>query len=289
MNYLNLGCGRRFHSAWTNVNFTSTDPAVIAHNLTQGIPFPDAAFEVVYHSHLLEHFPKAEAPAFLRECYRVLGPQGILRIAVPDLEQIIRSYIFALEQALDGSPEAADNYDWLLLELFDQMVRNHSGGDMAAYLRQPDLPNEAFILKRLGTEAKNLIATGRQPQPVSPPNPWFKRTFRLLYRLLRDSGYRYETLLKCILNPTDHQALQIGRFRKSGEVHQWMYDRYSLEQLLAQCGFVNIMQRTAIESYISDWSQFNLDTEPDDSIYKPDSLYLEAIKPSLIFEDNEKR
>jgi hypothetical protein len=28
------------------------------------------------------------------------------------------------------------------------------------------------------------------------------------------------------------------------------------------------------------WSQFNLDTEPDGIVYKPDSLYLEVIKPA---------
>lgn len=279
MNYLNLGCGSRFHPAWTNVNFTSTDPAVIAHNLTQGIPFADASFDVLYHSHLLEHFPKVEAPAFLKECYRVLRTQGIIRIAVPDLEQIIRSYIFALEQALAGAQEAAENYNWLLLELFDQMVRNQSGGEMAAYLHQMHIPNETFILKRLGTEAKNMIASGRQPRQPAPLDPWLQRTFRPLYRFLRYPDYRRETLLNCHLGSTDYQALQIGRFRQSGEIHQWMYDRYSLTCLLQHCDFTQIQQRPAHESAIPNWSSFNLDTEPDGSVYKPDSLYMEATKP----------
>lgn len=279
MNYLNLGCGQRFHLDWTNVNLTSTHPAVIAYNLSQGIPFPDASFDVIYHSHLLEHFPKDQAPQFLFECYRVLRSGGILRIAVPDLEQIIRSYLFALEQALAGSQEAADNYNWLLLELFDQMVRNQSGGGMAIYLRQPHLANEAFILKRLGIEAQKLITTGRQPQQPTCPDAWLKRMLRPLYRLLRDRQYRRDILLKHYLGPADYQALQIGRFRQSGEVHQWMYDRYSLTCLLQDCGFEQIQQRTAYDSAIPNWTCFNLDTEPDGSVYKPDSLYMEAIKP----------
>jgi SAM-dependent methyltransferase len=281
MNYLNLGCGKRFHPDWTNVNFTTTGSDVIAHDLTQGIPFPDASFDVIYHSHILEHFSKFQAPLFLKDCYRVLRPQSVIRIAVPDLEQIIRSYIFALEQALSDSQEAAYNYNWLLLELFDQIVRNHSGGDVVAYLRQAYIPNEAFILRRQGTEAKNLIESGRQSlQTPSSPDPWFKRTFRPTYQFLRDPNYRREAFLKRFLRSTDYQALQIGRFRQGGEVHQWMYDRYSLAKLLEDYGFQQIVQRTATESYIPNWVDFNLDTELDGSVYKPDSLFMEAIKPA---------
>lgn len=279
MNYLNLGCGDRFHPNWTNVNFITTGSDVIAHNLTEGIPFPDASFEVVYHSHILEHFSKSQAPTFLKECYRVLRPQGTIRIAVPDLEQIIRSYIFALEEALSGSQEAAYNYNWLLLELFDQIVRNNSGGDMSVYLFQEDIPNKAFIFKRLGTEAKNLIEVGRQQRKNTPPlAPWFKRTFRPAYQFLQDPTYRREIFLKLLLSSKDYHALQIGRFRQNGEVHQWMYDRYSLAKLLEDCGFQQIVQRTAAESYIPNWTDFNLDTELDGSVYKPDSLFMEAIK-----------
>ncbi|NJR57008.1 MAG: methyltransferase domain-containing protein [Acaryochloris sp. CRU_2_0] len=280
MKYLNLGCGDRFHPTWTNVNFTSNHPDILAHNLTQGIPFAPASFQAIYHSHLLEHFSKTQAPNFLKECHRVLQPNGIIRIAIPDLEQITRSYIFSLEQALQGSQEAADNHTWLLLELFDQIVRNQSGGDMAAYLLQKHIPNEEFILKRLGTEARNLIEAGRQ-QRQNPPSSdtWLKQTFRPLYKFLKSSHHRRETLLKLVLGKTDYQALEIGRFRLGGEIHQWMYDRHSLSQLLKDTGFTQITQRTATESYIPNWTSFNLDTEPDGSIYKPDSLYMEAIKP----------
>lgn len=72
MKYLNLGCGDRFHPSWTNINFTSTGAGVIAHDLKQGIPYPDNYFDVVYHSHVLEHFPKDAAETFIRECDRVL-------------------------------------------------------------------------------------------------------------------------------------------------------------------------------------------------------------------------
>ncbi len=65
--------------------------------MRQGIPFPDRSFDVVYHSHVLEHLSKSEASKFLKECSRVLRPQGVLRVVVPDLEEIANN---SSEQAL---------------------------------------------------------------------------------------------------------------------------------------------------------------------------------------------
>ncbi|HKZ43378.1 MAG TPA: methyltransferase domain-containing protein, partial [Candidatus Hodarchaeales archaeon] len=67
---LNLGCGSRFHPDFVNIDFVSSSPCVLAHNVTTGIPFSDNSFDVVYHSHLLEHLHKEQALKFLRECAR---------------------------------------------------------------------------------------------------------------------------------------------------------------------------------------------------------------------------
>ncbi len=282
MKSLNLGCGQRHHPAWVNVDFTTTGEGVIAHNLSQGIPFEDGTFDVVYHSHVLEHFSKTGAIAFLQECHRVLRPGGILRVVVPDLEQIARMYLEALDHASSGASEWSDHYEWILLELFDQTVRNQPGGEMLAYLYRSHIPNRDFIIDRCGTEAKKLMAMGALNQTSSAPSPAvspLKRRIKQVYRLLRDRAYRREMFLKRFLGE-EYTALEIGRFRLGGEVHQWMYDRYSLSQLLNQCGFESVKQQTALESYIPGWSAFHLDTEPDGSLYKPDSLFIEAVKPA---------
>lgn len=280
--YLNLGCGTRYHPAWTNVDFTPADTHVIAADVAKGIPFPDRSFDVVYHSHLLEHLPKPAAREFLKECYRVLRPEGILRIAVPDLEAIVHHYLLALEQARTGSKEGANNYDWILLEMYDQAVRDCSGGEMAAYLRNNALANEKFIVARCGIEAKRLIEAARQEKitdTLHTINPEKKSWLTKLFRLFYDARHRREILLKLILKNTDYEALQLGRFRLGGEVHQWMYDRFSLGRLLMECGFAGIVPRTATESYVSDWSRFNLDSNPDGNVHKPDSLFMEAVRP----------
>jgi predicted SAM-dependent methyltransferase len=252
MNYLNLGCGGRFHSDWVNVDFSQTGPGVIAHNLAEGIPFVDNTFDVVYHSHLLEHFPKIKGEEFMKECYRVLRPGGILRVAVPDLEQICRLYIDVLEKASTGDEDWQHNYDWILLEMYDQCVRNQSGGEMLKYLMQEPLSNEQFVSNRLGS---------------------FYKTLKGWLAPLKTRIQKENTISK-----TDLTTEEIGRFRKGGEIHQWMYDRYSLKRLFVKIGFRDIRLREANESYIGDWSKYCLDTEPDETVYKADSLYMEGIK-----------
>jgi predicted SAM-dependent methyltransferase len=280
--YLNLGCGERFHGSWININFVSTGKNVVAHDLKKGIPFADNSFDVVYHSHVLEHFPKVEALTFIRECYRVLRPQGILRVVVPDLEQIVRMYLHCLENTSIGSEEWEQNYQWILLEMYDQTVRNKSGGEMFNFLSKQNISNREFVIKRCGVEIENIINNSQKKSfSKDKAENNFKKFLKHIYRLLRYSNYRHQVFLKLILSPTELDALEIGQFRQSGEVHQWMYDHYSLSSLLKKCGLQEITKRTAHESYIPEWASFNLDTEPDGSVYKPDSLYMESIKPTL--------
>ena len=68
---------------------------------------------------------------------------------------------------------------------------------------------------------------------------------------------------------------------KIGEIHKWMYDRHSLRTLLEKSGFMNINMYDAFTSGINGWSRYSVDVNKDGSIYKPESLYMEGIKPSM--------
>ena len=82
---LNLGCGKIFHPDWVNVDLISNNPHVVAFDLNLGIPFAAESFDIVYHSHILEHLERPYAEHLLQECFRVLKPGGLLRVVVPDL------------------------------------------------------------------------------------------------------------------------------------------------------------------------------------------------------------
>jgi predicted SAM-dependent methyltransferase len=283
---LNLGCGARFHPAWTNLDLVSSSPHVIACDLRRGIPCPEAAFDLVYHSHVLEHIPRPSAGHFIGECARVLRKGGILRVVVPDLETIARLYLEKLEHALQGSNREKADYDWMVIELLDQLARTQNGGEALEYLTANDIPNESFVLSRWGVEAKKIIDRSRPQNPKShatspskskAPPSLFHRLARLARSPRQALRSCREALLKRALG-SEWPLLELGRFRAGGSIHQWMYDRFSLAELLKAHGFTRVAQRSATESFFADWSQFNLDTEPDGSVYKPDSLFVEGIK-----------
>ncbi|MFN8496854.1 MAG: methyltransferase domain-containing protein [Anaerolineae bacterium] len=285
MAMVNLGCGRRYHPDWVNIDIVSSGPGVIAHDITTGIPLANESCRVVYHAHVLEHLRANEAFAFVRDCYRVLGPGGVIRVAVPDLERICRTYLDKLGLALDGDADAVHEYDWIMLEMYDQTVREQSGGQMLAYLRQTPLPCEAFVYDRIGEEGRELVTVLRDTSCVSTkPSPPPTRPLdlpRSLYRQLRLwPAHMRAHLVARWLGESGMRALAIGRFRLSGEVHHWMYDRYSLARLLTEAGFVSPSVQTAITSSIPGWTTYNLDTTTEGRINKPDSLFMEATKPS---------
>ena len=276
MKCLNVGCGLRFHPEWTNIDAASISSYVQVHDCRAGIPFPDHSFDVVFHSHVLEHFSKTEALRFVEECFRVLKPGGIIRVAVPDLESLARLYLFAIDKATGGDTQWQHNYDWLMLELFDQTVRNRSGGSMIEYLKQDPLPNEAFLFERAGGEIQRILQAIRTTPP--PQQTHLSLMEKIIRRLRAIPEAARMRCLRKLLGQEGWEALMIGRFRMSGEIHQWMYDRYSLACLLEQAGFQNPRRCGPAESLIPEWTSYHLDTEPDGSTYKPDSLYMEAGK-----------
>lgn len=279
--YLNLGCGSRYHPDWINIDIAPQGPEVIQNDLSHGIPLPDASCDVVYHAALLEHLRRSDAEEFLVECYRVLNPGGIVRVGVPNLEKICQLYLSRLTAALNGEETAAHDYDWIMLELFDQIVREKGGGGMLDYLRQYPLPNKAFVYERIGEEGRELVKALRNStvrlQKGNHSLPAFLRKLLRGFRTLPSLAKR--RIIWWLLEEEDRRALAIGRFRLAGEVHQWAYDRFSLARLLEKTGFHEPQLLDANTSRIPNWTTFHLDTLPDGQVIKPDLFFMEAIKP----------
>jgi SAM-dependent methyltransferase len=78
------------------------DSNIIIHDVRKPLPFPNESLSAIYASHLLEHLYLEEAKDLLIECYRILEPNGILRMLVPDLRSIILEYLDAPEKSSDS-------------------------------------------------------------------------------------------------------------------------------------------------------------------------------------------
>ena len=276
---LNVGCGERFHSAWTNIDLESTDPSVQQYDITKGLPFEDQQYDAVYHSHVLEHLDPADGDRLLEDCYRVLKPGGVLRIVIPNLEQIATLYLENHRQAWDGDETAAANYDWIKLELLDQLVRNHSGGRMGQYMAGAQCSNSEFVQSRVGDEFARCQNSHLRQKPEKNPNA----AERIKGSIKQTKAQFTRWVIRRLMGKEALKSFEEGLFRSQGEIHRWMYDRHSLRTLCNSCGFVDFKVRTATESYIEGYDSFELDAA-NGNVRKPDSLFVECRRPSRAIE-----
>lgn len=280
---LNVGCGPTFHEAWINLDAVAVSPAVIACDIRKGLPFADGSIAVCYSSHVLEHLPPAEGERLLGEMRRVLEPGGIARIVVPDLELVIEDYRQTLRRALAGEAGAADDYDWMLIQLLDQSVRRRSGGAMSDFWRDPSRRNVEFVVARAGLEAEQIITAARDAAHTVKRRSVLERLRSRSLSALVTWGRRRvaRMLVYAVAGAETAAAFEEGLFRNSGEIHQWMYDRYSLRRMLERTGFAEVRVCTAATSRIPRFADYELDVI-EGRVRKPDSLFMEAVKSPAV-------
>lgn len=276
MRLLNIGCGNNYHHEWVNLDISSQSPEVIVHDLRYKLPFKDSSFDACYSSHVLEHLSQDEAKQMIEECFRVLKPNGIIRVVIPDLEAIVKKYIQLLEEIKSGKLEKQDDYDWMMLEMYDQTVRSYNGGEMGRYLSKRNITNKDFIISRIGLEAEDYWRSKKSnsfesitKKIMSKKLFWFIEQFRIKFARI---------IVLVVAGRKSWSAFEEGIFRNSGEIHRWMYDNFSLGRLLKKCNFVNIKVCDAERSNIPDFNSYQLDFI-NGRVRKPDSLFMEGMKP----------
>lgn len=90
---LQLGAADKPLPDWLNTDLHDYGRRdIVFLDVREPFPLPDAAFDLVYSEHMLEHLTYADGQRCLRECLRVLRPGGLLRVATPSLERIAALY-----------------------------------------------------------------------------------------------------------------------------------------------------------------------------------------------------
>ena len=177
---LNVGCGyplrqklhQHFHGPeWREIRL-DLDPEVhpdIVCSITDMSPVTADSVDAVWSSHNLEHLARHEVPLALAEFIRVLKPQGLLLLTLPDLQQVAR---LVVEDRLEDSAYISQSGPITALDMIfghtASLARGnrfmaHRTGFTARTLRQL-LSEAGFVEVSLRRGASfDLWATGHKP------------------------------------------------------------------------------------------------------------------------------
>lgn len=93
---LHIGCGTNYIDGWINID-NNSDKNIkkldFMWDLRNPLPFRENSVDFVYNEHFLEHLTAEEGIKALQEFKNILKPGGVLRVAMPDLEDVINIYL----------------------------------------------------------------------------------------------------------------------------------------------------------------------------------------------------
>lgn len=91
-------------------------------DVRNGSPYKDNGVDIILCSHFLEHLNREEGAKFLSECFRVLKPDGLVRLVVPDSLRLAEEYAHGdimeyrhVNVDVDNAPDSAEALFHLLL------------------------------------------------------------------------------------------------------------------------------------------------------------------------------
>lgn len=88
---VNIGCETRLRPGYINIDRDGHPGVDIVCDAAK-IDLPDGCAEEVYASHILEHFTHDQTVPVLKEWRRLLAPEGLLKISVPDFARAMELY-----------------------------------------------------------------------------------------------------------------------------------------------------------------------------------------------------
>jgi predicted SAM-dependent methyltransferase len=265
MQFLNVACGDIFvvSNLWENCDFAPKTNEVNQVDILSGLPYEDNTFDVVYCSHFIEHIPKSRILDFLQECNRVTKPNGLIRLVLPDFENIAREYLYNIEQGNESFAE------FNIIEMIDQCTRVKSGGEMVKYFRQSADVNLQEYVK---------LRTGHEPNSDHIDSSIFMRLKRANFKKVKYKVQRIYSRILIELLPSWFKVNHIS-MTETGEKHFWVYDFHTIKNILQNSGYFLILRKNAYESSNPEFPIYPLDIDSYNQSRKGElSMYIEAVK-----------
>ena len=89
---LNWGCGMHPLPGWINSDVKQGPGIDLSCDIRDGLPLADESIDYVVSIHALPEVPYPDLVPTLAELRRVLRPEGVLRLALPNLENAMDAY-----------------------------------------------------------------------------------------------------------------------------------------------------------------------------------------------------
>ncbi len=179
---VNIGCGSVKPAGWINVDYSlgarlsriplykqfnnhlklfDLDPngnpwnwdGVLVRDLRKKFPWEDETVDVVYASHIVEHFSKEEGLRLLKECHRIIKSNGIIRIVVPDLKVLVDRYIAGTLRSDDFVEKLGVLYESRQSRIKDFLSTLMQFPHKCMY----DTSNMISVLDSIGFDAKGMV------------------------------------------------------------------------------------------------------------------------------------
>jgi len=281
MKCLNLACGPIYltEAHWLNIDFTAVGRDVKGHDLLSPLPFQDDEYDLVYCSHFLEHIPRRYIHSFLSECKRVLKPGGIIRLVLPDCEEMFATYLDLRSKGLHHEA------DFVMIEIIDQCVRDQGGGELGAFYSMVSSMASGqkaywhdFMAHRNG---ETLEVNLPEPQSLAsidascnslPVLSAFLGSIQLRVRYI---AHRFG--LKLLLPAFKRHNVS---FASIGEKHCWLWDFHQVKAALELSGFSAVCRQSHLSSQYAMFPFFPLDATANGLPRKgKESMYVEASFP----------
>jgi predicted SAM-dependent methyltransferase len=90
---LSLGCGGIRLDGWLHLDIDQQWRPDVQADLSKPLPVADQSVDFIHSEDFIDQIPLADGIHFLSECYRVLKPNGVLRLLTPDLKALVSMYL----------------------------------------------------------------------------------------------------------------------------------------------------------------------------------------------------
>lgn len=133
---LQIGCGYNLFEGWLNTDLTYKKGKIGFLDASKTFPFENNSFDYIYSEHIFEHLNFKQELNMLTECFRILKPNGVIRLATPNMqflfdlylnpkEEINKEYIdWSLKHFLPKIKTALENTEGLEIYVINNFFRD---------------------------------------------------------------------------------------------------------------------------------------------------------------------